>query len=152
MRHTVTGPQMRGNYLYPRRDLTAYEQQQAGNCFADEYEIFMDNIPLNPHAQSKLGRDTVVYENSVHVRNLDDTRLPSELVSCLSSESKSAIILHKDYAHHVNWPRHDRSLPYYLFLNSIHCIGDVTVNSHNNILISIQTSSFLDKIIIILQR
>jgi len=68
-----------------------------------------------------------VYSTSLAERNKSDSELLTELLSSVSPESKSAILLHSDYDAYTNAPRHKRSLKFYLLMHSLHRVGDASI-------------------------
>ena len=125
-RHTVTGEYMHGRYVYPRVELPTDQVENFHQLSPEEQVTVMDNMPLTHHAQSKLDRDNAIFAASVDTKAKSDTALLTLLISIVSSESKSAILVHRDYNAYVDAPPHRKSLRYYLLMRALHRVGDAS--------------------------
>jgi hypothetical protein len=125
--HSVSGEPMPGRYIYARKAINEEEEEAYLKLDADERKDFLDNRELSTTGQNKKDRDDSVYSTSLAERKKTAEDLLTELLSGVSPESKSAILLHRDYESYITAPHHKRSLKFYLLMHSLHRVGDASI-------------------------
>ena len=117
---------MRDRYVYLRVEVPADQLESFHQLSPEGQVTVMDNMSLTHHDQSKLDRCDAIFAATVDTKAKSDTALLTLLISIVSSESKSAILVHRDYNAYVDAPPHRKSLRYYLLMRALHRVGDAS--------------------------